>query len=384
MEASTALMVGIVAGIIAGAAACWVLMRFRGQIPDSAREQIRDAVQASAAQVLQTNNQAFLDLAQERLGATMETAKGELRQRHEQFQTLVKPLTEDYRNLNPQIKQLIEQNNALTAETTKLAGALTNNREVGNWGEVQLRRVVELAGMTGYCDFAEQQAMGSGERPDLRVNLPESRTIIVDSKASTAAYLEAQQQEDEAISAEILKKHAGALRAQVDNLAKKDYGSKEPDSLDFVVMFIPGDQFLAAALSQEPTLIEYAMSKRVAISTPSSLISLLWAVANGWQRYRIARDAREIQTVGEEMHRRLMSFVNHYQAVGKQLDSAVKAYNTSVNTFDNRVVPQGRRFAELVQGDADEMKEPTALEQFPRSSRYAEELQEKAEAAAAD
>ena len=365
------IIIAMAVGLAIGALGTLLLLKNRDGVPEGTRDQIRDTVQASAAQAFQANNETFLTLAHERFGTTMEAAKGELNQRHEQFQALVKPLTEDYKSLDPQIKQLIRQNTTLTAETGKLASALTNNQQVGNWGEVQLRRVVELAGMTQYCDFAEQQSIGSGERPDMTVNLPEQRTIIVDSKASTAAYLEAQQQEDEGQSAEIMKRHAGALRTQIDDLARKDYGSKEPTSLDFVVMFVPGDQFLAAALSQQPGLVEYAMSKRIAISTPASLISLLWAVANGWQQHRIARDAAEIQKVGEEMHKRMMSFIKQYQGVGKGLESAVKAYNSSVNVFDRRVAPQGRKFEELLKGGENALPELPMIEETPRTSRYA-------------
>ena len=236
---------------------------------------------------------------------------------------------------------------------------------------MQLRRVVELAGMTKYCDFAEQQAGPSGERPDMRVNLPEQRTIIIDSKASTAAYMEAQEEEDKARRPEIMTKHARAMKSQVDDLARKDYGSKDPSSLDFVVMFVPGDQFLAMAPEQDPGLVEYAMGKRVAISTPASLISLLWAVSNGWQKYRVAQDAQEIQALGEEMHKRLLTFMGHYQRAGKGLDDAVAAYNRSIGSFDRQVVPQGRRFAEMVRPDSEECSSPPALEQTARESQYA-------------
>ena len=366
------IIIAMAAGLVIGALGAWLLLKNRGGVPEGTRDQIRDTVQASAAQAFQANNQTFLDLAHERFSNTMEAAKGELNQRHELFQALVKPLTEDYKSLDPQIKQLIQQNTTLTTETGKLASALTNNQQVGNWGEVQLRRVVELAGMTEYCDFAEQQSIGSGERPDLTVSLPEQRTIIVDAKASTKAYLEAQQQEDPEQSAETLKRHAGALKAQVDDLARKDYGAKEPTSLDFVVMFIPGDQFLAAALRQEPGLVEYAMGKRVAMATPASLIALLWAVSNGWQQHRIARDAAEIQTVGEEMHRRMLSFINHYEKVGKELENAVKSYNSSISVFDSRVVPQGRRFEGLLKGEENALPELQMVEGDTRTSRYAD------------
>ena len=368
------IIAALVIGLMVGASACWTIMRSRTTVSQETTEQIRNAVLTSAAQAFQANNNSFLNLASERLNSTMETAKGEFNQRHEQFQALVKPLTEDYRSLNPQIKTLTDQ-------TSRLAGALSNNREIGNWGEIQLRRVAELAGMTNYCDFSEQTTLGSGERPDMIVRLPERRTIIVDAKTSTQAYMEAQVGPEGEKNQEMLTRHARALRNQVDELSRKQYGAKEEDSLDFVVMFVPGDQFLAAALQMEPGLVEYAMGKRVAIATPATLISLLWAVSQGWQQHRIARDTREIQQAGEEMHKRMLAFINHYEQVGKGLERAMKSYNTSVNSFDRMVVPQGRKFAGLAVGDQDTFPEMTTLDTATSSSRYVEEEKEERQAA---
>ena len=326
------LIAALVLGLVVGGAACWFvqgsrarsqLVRqdadyretvagLRGQLEQrdsadkilqAAKEQLSEAFHATASRALQSNSEMFMTVANENLGKTLESAKGDFKQRHEQFEALVKPLTQNYEKLNPQIESLIQQSRNLAAETGKLSNALTNNRQIGSWGEVQLRRVVELAGMTEHCDFMEQAAIpGSGERPDLTVRLPERRAVVVDAKASTAAYLEAHQVEDEAGQDAALRRHAGALRSQVDDLAGKNYGAQVEGSLDFVVMFVPGDQFLAAALSANPNLIEYAMGKRVAIATPASLVSLLWAVANGWQRHRIAENAEAIRQAGEEMH----------------------------------------------------------------------------------
>ena len=371
------IIAALIVGLIIGAGACWAVMRSRATIAPETREQIKDAVQASAAQAFQENNTSFLNLASERLNGTMEAAKGEFKQRHEQFQELVKPLAENYQSLNPQIKTLSDQ-------TSRLAGALSNNREIGNWGEVQLRRVAELAGMTAYCDFSEQTTLESGERPDMIVRLPERRTIIVDAKTSTQAYMEALAGPEGETQQDMLTRHARALRTQVDDLSRKQYGAKDDESLNFVVMFVPGDQFLAAALQVEPGLVEYAMGKRVAIATPASLISLLWAVSQGWQQHRIARDARDIQAAGEEMHKRLMNFINNYERVGRGLDAAVKSYNTSINSFDRMVVPQGRKFAGLAVGDEDSFPEMTALDAAPRSSRYLDPEQEEEVRQAAD
>ncbi len=400
METVVPLIIGLAAGLLVGGAAIWLVQGSRARerlarmenqysahvaglegqlkqteaashILDTAKEQLSEAFRATASRALQSNNELFMNVAQQKLGTTLEAAKGEFRERHEQFQALVKPLSQSYERLNPNIESLIQQNRALATETGKLSSALTDSQQVGSWGEVQLRRVVEMAGMMEHCDFVEQTSIeDSQDRPDLMVRLPEKRTIVVDSKASTKAYMEAQQTKDETAKAEILEHHAGALRTQVDDLARKNYSRME-GSLDFVVMFVPADQFLVAALSANPGLIEYAFGKRIAIATPATLISLLWAVANGWQQHRMAENAEAIRAAAEEMHSRMLTFINHYQSVGKQLQAAVNAYNQSVGSFDSRIVPQGRRFAELAAKGEDSIPSPPQLEQMVRTSRHA-------------
>ena len=341
-------------------------------ILDAAKTQLSETFQATASKALQSSNEQFLQLAQQNLGTTLESAKREFDQRHLQFQELVKPLSENYGKLNPQIETLASQMQSMTTETARLSSALTDNRQVGVWGELQLKRVVELAGMTAYCDFQEQTiSANSSGRPDLVVNLPENRAVVIDAKASTAAYMEAQQTNDDESASAALLKHANALKRQVDDLASKNYGAGVNGSLDFVVMFVPGDQFLAAALNSNPELIEYAMGKHIAIATPASLIAMLWAVANGWQQVRFADSAQEIKHLGEEMHSRLLTFISRYQDVGRELNSAVTAFNRSIGSFDSRVVPQGRRFAELVTGSEESFRVPEEIDQTPRISRYA-------------
>ena len=342
------------------------------QLLESAKAQFSEAAKLTAAEALQGNNDQFLKLANENLGKTLESASRELQQRHQQFQELVKPLSENYSKLNPQIETLAKQSQSLATETGKLSSALTDNRQAGQWGEVQLRRVIDLAGMSDYCDFAEQEALGGSQgRPDLVIRLPEKRAIVVDAKASTLAFMEAQQTDDAEAANQAWTRHAQAMRRQVDDLGGKNYGAAVEGSLDFVVMFVPGDQFLAAALSANPGLIEYAMGKRVAIATPASLISMLWAVANGWQQFRLAEDAALIKEAGEEMYKRLTTFMNHYGRVGKELESAVSAYNQSVGSFDQRLAPQGRRFAELVVGSDSDLPAPGTIDGLPRISAYA-------------
>ena len=394
------LAVGVVFGLIIGGVASWLIRNARAKgeaallvaehreevahlqgqltqsenaqsIVDAAKEQLNTEFEAAASRALQSNNQQFLQLAQENLGTTLESAKSEFNERHVQFQELVKPLTENYGKLNPQIETLASQMQSMTAETARLSGALTDNRRVGVWGELQLRRVVELAGMTAYCDFQEQAASAnSSGRPDLVVNLPEKRAVVIDAKASTAAYMEAQQKDDDESASAALVKHASALKRQVDDLASKNYGAGVSGSLDFVVMFVPGDQFLAAALNANPELIEYAMGKQIAIATPASLIAMLWAIANGWQQLRFAESALEIREAGEELHSRMLTFISRYQDVGRDLNRTVTAFNRSIGSFDQRVVPQGRRFSDLIVGDEDKFQLPETIGQTPRISRY--------------
>ncbi|MDE0142585.1 MAG: DNA recombination protein RmuC [Caldilineaceae bacterium] len=400
------LIVAVVVGLVVGGAACWLVQGARAKsrlarldadhreekaalqgrleqsenaekILETAKEQLKETFQATASQALQANNSQFMDLAQENLGKTLEAAKGDFKQRHEQFEALVKPLTQNYEKLNPQISLLAQRSENLAAETGKLSSALTDNRQIGNWGEVQLRRVVELAGMEEYCDFREQVAIGDSQgRPDLTVRLPEQRTVVIDAKTSTAAYMDAQEADDREARDSSLRRHASALKAQVDDLAKKDYGTKVEGSLGFVVMFVPGDQFLAAALNANPELIEYAMSKRVAIATPASLISLLWSVANGWQRHRIAESAEVILEEGVELHNRMMIFISRYQEVGNRLKRAVNAFNDSVGSFDSRVVPQARKFSQLTSNREESFPEPQQIEELARISKYAGEQKE--------
>lgn len=345
------------------------------EIVDNAKEQLGLEFRATANEVLQNSNDQFLQLASENLGKTLESAKGEFHQRHLQFQELVKPLADNYSSLNPRVDQLNDRLQTMTAETANLAGALRgDNRAVGNWGEIQLRRVVELAGMTEYCDFSEQQTSeNSLDRPDLVVNLPERRAIVVDAKASTAAYMDAGQSDDEETATAAWARHANALRTQVTSLSNKRYGDKIDGSLDFAVMFVPGDQFLAAALRSNPDLVEYAMSRRVAIATPASLIAMLWAVANGWQQQELARNAEEIRRIGTEMHDRLITFTNNYGTLRQRIAQTVTAFNTTVGTLEGSVMVSARRMAELRSVDTNQITQPEIISDKVRQLRYADD-----------
>ena len=353
------------------------------QLLEQAKEQFSAAAELSAAEALKGNSEQFLKLANENLGRTMEQAKGELERRHLQFQELVKPLADNYGKLNPQLEALMQQSQSLAATTGKLSSALTDVRQVGHWGEVQLRKVVEMANMTAYSDFAEQATIGD-DRPDLVVRLPEGRTVVIDAKASIAAALEAQAAADETAANAAWDRHAVNLKAQVTNLARKQYGSKVDGSLDFVVMFVPGDQFLAAALKSDAGLVDYAMSQRIALATPATLIAMLWAVNSGWQKWEFARNAEEIRQLGADMHDRLLIFLRHYGTLQNRLAQTVRAFNEAAGSLEGRVLVSARRMAEMRAVDAADLKEPDLLETLPRELQALPAAARPAAAAAED
>ena len=400
-----ALIIGLVLGIAIGVAIGWLvrnaragsqqsqqqneIARLNGQLEQTANarqlleqasQQLGEQFKATAADVLQANSRQFMELSEQNLGKTMADAKSELERRHTQFQELVKPLSENYTKLNPQIESLTRQSQSLAAETGKLSSALTDVRQVGHWGEVQLRKVVEMANMTAYSDFAEQETIGSSQdRPDLIVRLPEGRSVVIDAKASIAAALEAQAAADDTAANAAWERHAVNLKAQVTNLSRKKYGSVVAGSLDFVVMFVPGDQFLAAALKSDPGLVDYAMSQRIALATPATLVAMLWAVNSGWQKWEFARNAEEIRRLGSDMHDRLVAFLRHYAAVQNRLTQTVNAFNTSVGTLESRVLVSARRMAEMRAIDAADLKEQEMIETLPRELRTAAAAEESLE-----
>ena len=384
-------------GIALGALLCWLVLgaqaraqaaenreeiaRLNGRLAETqsaeaiiatASERLGVEFKAAASEALNSNKDTFLALANENLGGTMKEARDAFEKQSLAFQNVVKPLSDNYGKLGPQIETLGRQINTVTAETTRLSGALTDNQRAGAWGEIQLRRVVELAGMLEHCDFEKQQTLSDGfGRPDMVITLPNSRKLVVDAKASTAAYMEASESTDEAVQADVYGRHAHALKSQVDSLAKKNYGAGVDGSLDFVVMFVPGDQFLAAALKSNPGLIEYGMQRSVAIATPVSLISLLWTVANGWQQDRIAREAKQILESGLELHKRLQTFVSHYSRVGVGIERAMAAYNDSIGSYDRNLFAQGERFTKLLVGENADFETMEPLDLTLRESRRA-------------
>jgi DNA recombination protein RmuC len=352
------------------------------------QQRVTEAFQALSAQALQSNNQAFLDLAQQALGRFQQSSQGDLDLRQQAIGQLIEPLKTSlervdsriaelekeragpYAGLTQHVETLLRSQASLQAETANLSQALRRPAARGRWGEVQLRRVVEMAGMVEYCDFVEQPSVETAEgvlRPDLRIQLPNQRSIVVDSKVSLAAYLEAQDVAEDAARAEKLKQHAGQIRTHLAQLSSKAYWEQFPQSPEFVVAFLPGESFFSAALEQDPSLLEYGVERRVILATPTTLIALLKAVAWGWKQEKLSANAREIRDLGKTLYDRLRTLSEHFGELQRHLTRAAGAFNKTVGTFESRVLPAANRFRALGAAAGDEIETPMAVETAPRS-----------------
>jgi DNA recombination protein RmuC len=335
---------------------------------DRAMEQLDRRFDDLAGRQLRDNIENFLRLAKEHLGTHQQAATGALREREQAIETLVKPIQEslartsealreieaerqrDFGSLRQHLTDMRETHTALQRETRNLVQALSKPQVRGQWGEIALRRLVELAGMTAHCDFEEQvHVVGSDGalRPDMVVHLPEGRDVVVDVKTPLDAYLTAAEAPTDEVRAAALKRHAQHVAERVRLLSSKNYSAQFAQAPQFVVLFLPGDQFLSSALDQQPELLDRAMSSNIILTTPSTLLALLKTIYNGWQNVRLAENAERIRHLAEDLYTRIAAFRNHMGRVGTSLESSLKAFNAAVGSLERSVLPGARKFVEL-------------------------------------
>jgi DNA recombination protein RmuC len=378
----------LVGGVLLGVVGFVWLQRRQGRALEQAEQRLRGSFAELANVALRHNTDQFLQLASERLAREQSAVQGALRERELAFGALVDPIRQTlekteqqiqalererrdaFTSLRAQIEALATGQVALQRETRNLVGALRRPEVRGRWGELTLRRVVELSGMSEHCDFTEQATAEGAQvtvRPDLLVHLPDGRELVVDAKTPLDAYLEAIEAATEEQRAAALERHAQQLDARVRELAAKAYWNQFASSPEFVVLFLPGDQFLSAALSSRPELLEYALRQSVIIATPSTLIALLKAVAYGWRQSQVTQHAEQIRALGQELHRRLGSFISHLAKTGQRLGSAVESYNNAVGSLERNVLPQARRFTELGAVTGEPLPTPESVELLVRA-----------------
>ena len=383
------------AGIVLGAIITWQMARVKIvrlettlqheresveeklKLIDNAKETLGDAFKALSSDALKSSNEEFLRLAgldlekrQEAVGHLVAPIKESLEKVEINIRNLETAREGAYKDLLAHVRQLAGTQRTLEVETVKLVNALKSPPVGGFWGEIQLRRIVELSGMKRNYDFVEQKGISDEDRiyiPDLIVNLPGNKCIIVDAKVSTKAFLEAIESESESGKDAHLSDFAGHIKSHIDTLRSKKYWEHIPNSTEFVVMFLPGENFLQAALAKDPTLTERGFESNVILATPTILISLLKTVAYGWRQEEIAENALEIRDVGAKLYKRLATFIGHFDGIKRGLDSATDAYNKAVGSLEARVLPAAREMTGLGVGKEDGLNEVRKVEKAPRA-----------------
>jgi len=361
------------------------------ELVTQASEELRNAFKAMASDALKNNNLSFLELAKASLERFQSEAKGDLENRQKAVADLVAPVRDSlnkvdaqiqqlevargdaYGELRAQVQSLITTQKELQSETGNLVRALRTPNVRGRWGEIQLRRVVEIAGMLSYCDFTEQETVTTEAgrlRPDLVVKLPGGKHVVVDAKTPLQAFLDAFETTDEDARRACLANHARQVRDHMKTLAGKNYWEQFESTPEFVVMFLPGETFFSAALEQDPALIEQGVLNRVIPASPTTLIALLKAVNYGWNQEKLARNAQQISALGKELHDRLRLLAGHITQVGTGLDRAVESYNKAVGSLESRVLVSARKFADLGASVAEDIPELEPIETTSRALSF--------------
>lgn len=336
-------------------------------------ETLNSQFRGISTEALKNNNETFLQLAKENFEKFHEQAKGELEKKNGAVENLLKPMQETltkfdgkvqemenarltaYVSLKEQVSSLIDAQKTLRLETSNLVKALRTPHIRGRWGEIQLKRVVELAGMLNHCDFLEQESMNHDEqrlRPDMVIKLPGNRNIIVDAKTALSAYLEAIDAPDEETRKVKMREHARQVRTHMTQLSRKNYWDQFESTPEFVVLFLPAETFFSAALEYDPSLIEGGAEERVILATPTTLIALLKSIAYGWRQESITQNAEQISALGKDLYKRLGDLGNHFMKLGKHLENSVDSYNKAVGTLETRVLVSARRFKDLKSQEA--------------------------------
>ncbi len=356
------------------------------QLLEENRQQAEKNFRALSAQALAANNKNFLDLATSTLTGFQQQAQGDLENRQQAIDQLIKPLQTSlqkvdskieqleqkrsgaYARLDEQLKSLLTSQVKLESETGNLVRALRTPAVRGRWGEIQLRKVVEMAGMVNYCDFIEQETADEGRlRPDMIIKLPNGRNIIVDSKAPLQAYLESLEATSDDQRNACLTHHARQIRTHLQKLSAKNYWEQFQPTPEFVVLFLPGETFFSAALANDPSLIEAGVDQKVLLATPTTLIALLRSVAYGWRQEQLTENATAISQLGQEVYDRLATLNQHFTQMGKNLGRAVDSYNKGMASLDSRVLVSARKFKELGTGGSKEIAPIEQIDKLPRS-----------------